>query len=330
MPSRPDRQVSAPRLLIGSVAMLLAAGFGLTLWIFYPGVMTYDAKFVYEDIAKGTMGDWQSPVMVWLWGLIDPIAPGAGSMFLLIATTYWLGFGSFRLRSHPAASRSALLLPLLALTPPALAFAGIIWRDVLFATCWLLAASVAFAVSERPSPIRSAGQVLALVLVAMGVLLRPNALLAAPILAAYVIWPTAILPAQDGHPVRPGGDWLLCHRAARLLRRAGRETAASAADDHDLRSRRHQPFREGKPVSGRLERVRERDAAERLLPADPMGHLLAARALRFRDGQDRARKRLCSVRPRYRRPGCLRSCVIRLPICSIARPSCGIFSPPTI
>ena len=68
-----------------SAAVLLAVGFGLTLLIFYPGVMTYDAKFVYEDIAKGTFGDWQSPVMVWLWGLIDPIAPGAGSMFLLIA-----------------------------------------------------------------------------------------------------------------------------------------------------------------------------------------------------------------------------------------------------
>ena len=64
--------------LMVSAAALLAAGFGLTLLIFYPGVMTYDAKFVYEDIAKGTFGDWQSPVMVWLWGLIDPIAPGAG------------------------------------------------------------------------------------------------------------------------------------------------------------------------------------------------------------------------------------------------------------
>ena len=93
MPSRPDRPLLQPRLLMIAVAILLAAGFGLTLLIFYPGVMTYDAKFVYEDIAKGTMGDWQSPVMVWLWGLIDPIAPGAGSMFLLIATTYWLGFG---------------------------------------------------------------------------------------------------------------------------------------------------------------------------------------------------------------------------------------------
>src|SRR3954449_7521429 len=93
MPSRPDRPMFQPRPLMISVAILLAAGFGLTLLIFYPGVMTYDAKFVYEDIAKGTTGDWQSPVMVWLWALIDPILPGPGSMFLLIATTYWVGFG---------------------------------------------------------------------------------------------------------------------------------------------------------------------------------------------------------------------------------------------
>ncbi len=192
MPSRPDRLLLQPRFLIISVAILLAAGFGLTLLIFYPGVMTYDAKFVHEDIAKGTMGDWQSPVMVWLWALIDPIAPGAGSMFLLIATTFWMGFGvlSFALASRGKAS--ALLLPLLAMTPPALALAGIIWRDVLLATCWLLAATVAFAASERPSPIRLAGQVLALVLVILGVLLRPNALLAAPILTAYVAWPSRV------------------------------------------------------------------------------------------------------------------------------------------
>ena len=188
MLSRPDRLLLPPRLLMISVTMLLAAGFGLTLVIFYPGVMTYDAKFVYEDIARGTMGDWQSPVMVWLWALIDPIAPGAGSMFLLIATTYWLGFGFLSLALASRGKASALLLPLLAMTPPALCLAGIIWRDVLFATCWLLAATVAFAVSERPSPVRLSGQALALVLVIFGVLLRPNALLAAPILAAYAVW----------------------------------------------------------------------------------------------------------------------------------------------
>jgi hypothetical protein len=190
MPSQADRQVLTRHLLPGSVAVLLAAGYGLTLLIFYPGVMTYDAKFVHEDIAKGTLGDWQSPVMTWLWGLIDPMTPGPGSMFLLIASSYWLGVGLLSFALAACAKRSALLLPILALTPPSLAFVGIIWRDVLFATCWLLAASVAFSISERPSPIRLPAQLFALALVTLGVLLRPNALLAAPVLAAYVFWPT--------------------------------------------------------------------------------------------------------------------------------------------
>lgn len=186
MPLRPEP--SQPRLLLACVAILLAIGFGLTLVIFYPGVMTFDAKYLHEYATKGTMGDWQSPVMVWLWSLIDPIAPGAGSMFLLIAATYWLGFGVLSLSLACRGSKIALLLPLLALTPPAFALAGIIWRDVLFAACWLLAGSVAFAVSDERSGIRLSGQALALALVIVGVLLRPNALLAAPVLAAYAIW----------------------------------------------------------------------------------------------------------------------------------------------
>ena len=50
--------------------------FALTLYVFYPGIMTFDARYVYQDIAKGFFGDWQSPVMTLLWALIDPIAPG--------------------------------------------------------------------------------------------------------------------------------------------------------------------------------------------------------------------------------------------------------------
>src|SRR4026207_1425300 len=83
-----------------------AAGFGLTLLIFYPGIMTYDAKYVYGDIAKHTLGDWQSPVMTVLWALIDPIAPGSASMFLLTAAAYWLAFG---LLGFTLAGRSAAL-----------------------------------------------------------------------------------------------------------------------------------------------------------------------------------------------------------------------------
>ena len=190
MPLSADRMRPMRRRLYLTVAALIAAGYGLTLAIFYPGIMTFDAKFVHEDIAKGVFGDWQSPVMTVLWGVIDPIAPGPGSMFLLIATSYWLGFGLLAFALARRSSRLALLLPLLALTPPAFVFVGIIWRDVLFAIIWLLAAAIAFAAAERGARLRVPAQVLALALCAFGVLLRPNALIAAPILGAYIAWPT--------------------------------------------------------------------------------------------------------------------------------------------
>jgi len=177
------------RRLCLAVAALIAAGYGLTLLIFYPGVMTYDAKFVHEDIARGVLGDWQSPVMTVLWGAIDPVAPGAGSMFLLIATSYWLGFGLLALALAMRPTRLALLLPLLALMPPAFVFVGIVWRDVLFATSWLLAAAMVFGAVGRGARVRVPAQALAFALCAFGVLLRPNALIAAPVLAAYIVWP---------------------------------------------------------------------------------------------------------------------------------------------
>src|SRR5215831_17631876 len=88
-----DRR-SGPRLhSTAFILLLLAAGYALTILVFQPGYMTVDARYVYDDGRAGSLNDWQSPVMAVLWRLIDPIAPGAWSMFLLIATLYWLGFG---------------------------------------------------------------------------------------------------------------------------------------------------------------------------------------------------------------------------------------------
>jgi hypothetical protein len=177
---------------IRAIGALIATGWVLTLVIFYPGIMTYDAKYVYEDIASGARGDWQSPVMTALWGLIDPVAPGAASMFLLLASSYWLAFGFLAIALARRAVGAALLLIVLALLPPAFVFVGIIWRDMLFAISWLLAAVIAFAAAKGDARYRMPAQVLALALCAFGVLLRPNALIAAPILCAYVIWPCRI------------------------------------------------------------------------------------------------------------------------------------------
>jgi hypothetical protein len=186
----PDSAPFAPARRSGLLIIaMIAAGYALTLYVFYPGVMTYDARFVYEYIAKGILEDWQSPVMILLWGLIDPIAPGPGSMFLLIVTLYWLAFG---LLAFTLARRSiwpAVVLVLLALSPPAFIFQGIIWRDALFANVWLLAGVIAFVAGDCSAKLRLPAQAIALCLFAFGFLLRPNSIIAAPILAASIVWP---------------------------------------------------------------------------------------------------------------------------------------------
>jgi hypothetical protein len=82
-----------------------------------------------------------------------------------------------------------LLVPLLALTPPAFMLLSMIWRDVLFGVAWLFAAAIVYGAAGRGGLLRVVTAAAALVLIGFGVLLRPTAFVAAPLITAYVIWP---------------------------------------------------------------------------------------------------------------------------------------------
>ena len=168
---------------------LAGAGFALTIAIFYPGIMTYDARYVYGAIAEGRAGDWQSPVMTALWALVDPVAPGSASMFMLIAALYWLAFCVIALTVGRRCFGLAIVLLATALLSPAFALQGSIWRDVLFANVWMLACALAYASHGRSPTIAISLRVAALALLILGLLLRQNALFAAPILGAYILSP---------------------------------------------------------------------------------------------------------------------------------------------
>jgi hypothetical protein len=168
---------------------LTAAGFGLTILLLFPGYLTNDATYVYSYIPDWQLGDWQSPLMTIVWGLIDPISPGPGSMFLLVVSLYWLGFGVIALTVARRSAALALVVPLLGLAPPAFMLLSMIWRDILFSATWLFAAAIVYAVTEPAGPVRRTVQILALLLIGFGILLRPNSIAAAPFLIAYALWP---------------------------------------------------------------------------------------------------------------------------------------------
>src|SRR5262249_59005271 len=143
-----NKQISSALL----IAAIVAAGYALTMLAFYPGYLTNDATYVYGFMQEWRFGDWQSPLMSMLWWVIDPIAPGPGSMFLLIATLYWLGFAVLAFAVGRRQATLGALIPLLALVPPAFMLLSMIWRDVLFGAAWLLAAAIVYAgtVAARP------------------------------------------------------------------------------------------------------------------------------------------------------------------------------------
>jgi hypothetical protein len=172
-----------------AIALIALVGFAFTLWLFYPGIQTFDSFYIYQDMAKRHFGDWQSPAMLALWLAIDPIAPGTGSILLLTAALYWSALALIADAIAARAPKRAILLPLLGFSPPAFVLLGVIWRDVLFGVVWLLAAGLAFAVSRCSARRRIPFQIAAFTLFAFGFLLRPNAIAAAPILAAYLAWP---------------------------------------------------------------------------------------------------------------------------------------------
>jgi hypothetical protein len=176
------------RLQIVAVLVAVAAGFALTFLLFYPGYITVDGEYVYAEAQAWRFGDWQSPAMAVLWRLIDPIAPGSLSMFLLTAILYWGSFAILAVLALKSSIWLGFLVPVLALVPPAFVFVGMIWRDVQFGVIWLFAAMLAFAAA---STTRSGAlpRGVALALTGVGVLLRPNAAIAAPLLAIYTIWP---------------------------------------------------------------------------------------------------------------------------------------------
>src|SRR5262245_1819079 len=199
---RPSGEPISPWISIGLPLILNIAGFAFTLAVFYPGVITVDALAVYRDVVSGFVGDWQSPVMGKVWGLLDPlirrfmdlpagIAGAMVSMFLLTVGLFWVGFAVLSLSLARHSLMLAVLVPLLALSPPAFVLAGVIWRDVLLAGAWLLAIALTFATVNESRWLSLTARSIALLLLGFGLLLRPNALFAAPFLLAYILWPDA-------------------------------------------------------------------------------------------------------------------------------------------
>lgn len=124
----------APRLIS---AAILVAGFAAMLAVNFPGHLEFDSIRQLLEGRSRVYSNWHPPIMSWLLGIADAIAPGAAPFFIFDAV---LAFGSLLsllwLSARP--SWASVVAAVLCVTLPQLfLFQAIVWKDMLFADACL-------------------------------------------------------------------------------------------------------------------------------------------------------------------------------------------------
>ena len=172
-------------------AAAAAAGFALSVLIFWPGVALYDSVEQYKQALSGGTTDWHPPIMAKLWGALAHLAPGTAPMLLLQLGLYWMGLGLLAAALARRGRRWPAWAVLLVGCGPILScWMGAILKDAQMLGALAAATGIGawYAFGERKPPAWATA--LLLVLLAYATLVRANAAFATvPLALALLGWP---------------------------------------------------------------------------------------------------------------------------------------------
>ncbi|MBM4267029.1 MAG: hypothetical protein FJ144_10500 [Deltaproteobacteria bacterium] len=138
----------------GATAATLAAvaGFAATLYLYYPGFMTWDSTFQFAQVVSGQVENSHPPLMVYVWMLANAVVYGPGGMLILQAAAYWTGLALIAAALGRSAAIAAALVLLLGFFPPLFATIAMIWKDTGCLAFLLLATGLALQARMSAAP----------------------------------------------------------------------------------------------------------------------------------------------------------------------------------
>jgi hypothetical protein len=157
------------------LAIIAFAGFAASVAVNWPGHFPPDGIAQLAQGRSGVYNFWHPPVMAWLLGLADRIIAGAPLFIVMQAGLFFAALTALASVRRPGWSGAALL-GVIAASPLALIYQGLVVKDVLFADAAVAGfAAIAWAARlwARPLP-RLALCVLALALLCLAALARQN------------------------------------------------------------------------------------------------------------------------------------------------------------
>jgi len=113
---------------LGYIICILLSG--LTIWAFFPGLMSPDSIGNLTDGRSGNFHDINSPLMSYLWGNFDKIISGPALMLIFQTLFFFGGCAIFWQETHQKSKILGLSLILFAVLPHIWAQIPVIWKDI--------------------------------------------------------------------------------------------------------------------------------------------------------------------------------------------------------
>jgi len=173
-----------------ATAIILIAGWALTLALSWPGHLSFDSIVQLHDGRGGFYHSWHPPVMAWLLGVGDALMPGAGLYVLFVTTLIFGSFLALIWTHHPTSWAAAILAVLFVPIPQFLLYPMLVWKDILFAAA-AVAGFVCLGLAEahwKHRHIRTSLLAGSFLLTVLATLARQNGLIALVAVAAAFAW----------------------------------------------------------------------------------------------------------------------------------------------
>jgi len=126
-------------------------GFGLTLWAFYPGMLSSDSIASLGEGRSGIITDQNSPVMSYLLGALDQIIPGTGLMLIVQVAVFWIAIALIWRAVYQRSFVAGLAIVLFPFLPQILSQIPTIWKDVGMAIALLMSVALVFIAKKTGS-----------------------------------------------------------------------------------------------------------------------------------------------------------------------------------